>query len=259
MEGIWRFLPKSRAKYFESFLEKYHAIRREEGWGSQNAAYYRELPHVEKSDPLYSVWRIREKNFARFESFVNSKPLKILDIGTGNGWLSNQFMRRGHIVAALDISDDERDGLGAWRNYEKGFSWYQSEFSHMPFRETQFDLAIFNASLHYSIDLDATLIEAGRVLARGGKIIIMDSPFYSESKNGEAMREQQIARLGKKNDLGMLGFLTHTELNRAATEAGMKLEILAADEEWHKKLRRVMIQKKLRREPARFPIVILKK
>lgn len=257
-DGIWRFLPQKRAQHFAKFLEQYAAIRREEGWGSDHAEYYRRLPLVPRSDPLRNIWRIREKNFNRLLQLIgDTQPLKILDSGAGNGWLSNQLALRGHCVAALDLSDDERDGLGAWINYAVRFDCFQTEFDRLPFRTAQFDLLIFNASLHYSSMLTTTLHEAKRALATTGKIIVLDSPFYVNAASGEALAREQKTRLGRKNHSAIMGYLTLTDLDVAAKKTGLRMKVWSADREWHKRLRRMLLEKRLGREPAHFPVVVL--
>ncbi len=257
VDDIWRFLPRRRAERYANFLEQYHALRRDDGWGSSCADYYRALPHVPRNDLQRHIWRIREKNFRRLLEFIgNDKSLRILDIGAGNGWLSNQLTQRGHMVAALDISDDERDGLGARENYLTQPECYQGEFDNMPFCAAQFDLAIFNASLHYSSALTTTLDEAKRVIDRRGKIAVMDSPFYSDDASGKRFVYEQHSRWGSHN-LGMAGFLTMARLADAASAAGLQVSVWAGDQEWHKQLRRKFAKRKLSREPAHFPILVL--
>jgi len=256
-DGIWRFLPQQRADHYANFLQPYRAQRRSAGWGADQAAYFRALPRVPGNDPQARIWRIREKNFRRLLKLVGAEPRRILDSGAGNGWLANQLAQRGHLVAGLDLSDDQRDGLGASKNYRLSFENYQSEFEHLPFREAQFDLVIFNASLHYAPALAATLCEAKRVTAPQGKIILLDSPFYHDAASGQALALEQPTRLRLKQDFGMPGFLTMDCLRRAAAEAGLQVNIWKSDSEWHKQLRRAFVRRKLKREPAHFPIVEL--
>ncbi|MBI3536115.1 MAG: class I SAM-dependent methyltransferase [Chloroflexi bacterium] len=169
--------------------------------------------------------------------------MRVLDVGAGNGWLANQLAARGHRVAAVDLRDDARDGLGARRNYFFAFECYQAEFERLPFAPAQFDLVIFNASLHYAASLAETLQEASRILAPIGKILLVDSPFYSHSITQSPNRPNY--------------FLTFDQLNRTARELNLNIEIIFADAEWHKRARRKIIARKLGREPAHFPIYTL--
>jgi SAM-dependent methyltransferase len=262
-QGIWRFLPPSRACEFANFLREYQTVRADEGWGASDASYYRALPRVDQDDPQRNIWRIRARSFERLLAIMgNAGPLKILDVGAGNGWLANQLTRRGHTVAALDLADDPRDGLGARAHYATHFETYQAEFDRLPFGEAQFDVVIFNAALHYADALSATLREARRVMRSDGSILVMDSPFYSRPSSGAAMvaeREASFARkYGFNRQARTSGFLTRAGLEQSAAEAGLKMDIWAEDNRWATRLRRAWIEWRTGREPARFPVVMLK-
>jgi len=263
-EGIWRFLPPSRACEFADFLREYQTVRADEGWGASDARYYRALPHVDQDDPQRNIWRIRAHSFERLLTLIgNGGPLKILDVGAGNGWLANQLGRRGHTVAALDLADDSRDGLGARAHYAISLETYQAEFDRMPFGAAQFDMVIFNAALHYACALSATLREACRVMRSDGSIVVMDSPFYSRPSSGAAMvaeREASFVRkYGFNRQVRTAGFLTQAALEQAAAEAGLEIKIGADEGGWVTRLRRGWAERRTGREPARFPIIVLKR
>jgi SAM-dependent methyltransferase len=261
-EGIWRFLPLAREVEFREFLNIYNTVRAREGWGACTPEYYRSLPRVPNHDPQHGIWHIRERSFRRLLELIGKTTcLKILDVGAGNAWLSNQLARHGHTVAALDLSDDVRDGLGARMHYLTSFECYQAEFDCLPFCEGQFDLTIFGASLHYSAAPEVTLREAKRVLADGGKIIVMDSPFYSNETSGLAMiatREADFAReFGFKRQAMNTGFFTEATLQRAAANAGLEPNVWHTDNDRRRRWRRAWTQWRTGRESARFPLIIL--
>ena len=54
-----------------------------------------------------------------------------------------------------------------------------------------FDIALFNASLHYAKSLARALREAAGTVASGGSIAILDSPFYLRPASGDAMAEEK--------------------------------------------------------------------
>ena len=263
-DGIWRFLSSPREGEFADFLREYRTVRADEGWGAAGADYYCALPHVDPDDPQRDIWRIRVNHFQRLLALIgNGGPLKILDAGAGNGWLAHQLARRGHIVAALDLADDPRDGLGASVHYATRFETYQAEFDRMPFGEAQFDVVIFNAALHYAYALAVTLREACRVVRSDGSIIVMDSPFYSRLSSGAAMvaeREASFAsKYGFDRQVRTAGFLTQAALGQAAAEAGLEIKIGADEGGRMARLRRAWAERRTGREQARFPIVILKR
>jgi SAM-dependent methyltransferase len=130
-----------------------------------------------------------------------ARPLRILDLGAGNCWLAYRLTERGHQVAAIDLSVDPLDGLGAhiWYRPELAragrtpFTLIQAEYDRLPLPSHGVDVALFNASLHYSTDCRVTLREALRVLAPEGTVVIMDSPVYRLASSGEQMvRERDV-------------------------------------------------------------------
>ena len=192
-------------------MADYTAIRAAEGRGGGDAAWFRSLPFVATDDAYAAEWAIRAASFRTllervlvpFESRTG-RTLNTLDLGAGVGWLSNRLAERGHAVAAVDLSDDARDGLGAWRHYPTRWSPVQAEFDALPFRDATCDLVIFNASLHYSTDIARTLREALRVMKPTGRLVIVDTPVYRDVSSGAQMLAERAdafeQRYGRRSD-----------------------------------------------------------
>ncbi|HWZ34118.1 MAG TPA: class I SAM-dependent methyltransferase [Bryobacteraceae bacterium] len=188
----------------QRFLDDYLRIRRAEGRGSDDPAYYLALPYRDVSRKLSAQWAMRARTYRYFEKrLLGGTPLDILDLGAGCGWMSYRLALRGHRPVAVDILTDGRDGLGAARHYPP-FPRFESEFDRLPFADASFDVAVFNASLHYSSDYSKTLAEARRCVRAGGRIVILDSPVYRAREHGEMMRrerhEQFLAQYGTESD-----------------------------------------------------------
>jgi SAM-dependent methyltransferase len=180
------------------FLKDYSRIRRAEGRGSDDPEYYRALPYRDITAKNSKQWSIRAKTWAFFERFILAKiekeaarPLDILDLGAGNGWMSYRLTLRDHKPVALDIFSDYNDGLRAARHYPRAFPLIEAEFDALPFADASFDLAIYNSSIHYSTDYRRTLLEARRCLRQSGRVVIMDSPVYRLPDHGEQMRTER--------------------------------------------------------------------
>ncbi len=180
------------------FLEDYRVIRSAEGRGSEESGYYRALPYQDLSGRNSSQWAIRGRSYRYFERNVLvqierrlARALDVLDLGAGNCWMSYRLALRNHRPVALDIFNDEKDGLRAARQYGDRFPLFEADFDHLPFRASSFDLAIFNASLHYSTDYRRTLNELRRCLRPGARFVIIDSPIYRLPEHGERMRAER--------------------------------------------------------------------
>lgn len=199
--GIWRFLAPARAAEFAPFLADYERIRRDEGRGSDDPAYYKALPQAPVNDPLAGQWWIRAKTWRAFAECVLpalGTGLRVVDCGAGCGWLSYQLRTLGHLPISVDIHDDPRDGLGAARHFAPDWPLVQAEFDTLPLADACADLIVYNGSLHYSADYVKTLSEALRVLAPGGHIVVLDSPIYFRPGSGARMVAERTAAFEKR-------------------------------------------------------------
>ena len=166
-------------------------------------------------------------------------------------------------MAAVDLNDDPRDGLGAHVHYDcdEPFAAIQASFDRLPWPDDVIDLAIYNGSLHYSADYGATVREALRVLAPGGRVVILDSPFYRHTKSGDSMvREREdVFRADDGCDTGGVpneGFLTAARLDELEKDLVVSWQVLHPYYGLRGVLRPVKNWIMGRREQARFPVVI---
>jgi SAM-dependent methyltransferase len=268
--GIWRALTPSREDKFRKFVTEYQTVRLKEARGSGGLHYFLSLPYKDVTGRNSWQWKIRGRSFRYLERTIFPRLEKdypngmdILDVGAGNCWMSYRLARRGHRPAAVDLVDNDQDGLGAARHYlsflRRLFPRFQAEMDCLPFESAQFDLVAFNASLHYSEDYSQTLQETLRCLRRPGHVLIIDSPFYSSEASGRAMVEEKHAqfekRFGFKSDsIVSQEFLTRNTLGRLGKLNGIRWEL---SEPWYGlgwRLRPWRARILGRREPAKFLI-----
>jgi SAM-dependent methyltransferase len=187
------------------FLTDYSKIRHAEGRGSLDPEYFRALPYRDLTGRNSAQWAIRAKSYRSFETRVlpaieqdAARPLDILDLGAGNGWMSYRLTLRNHHPVAVDIFADPGDGLRAVGYYPLPFPSVEAEFDHLPFPGASFDLAIYNSSIHYSTDYRRTLAEVRRCLRGGGRFVIIDSPVYKRPEHGERMRIERYEKFERQ-------------------------------------------------------------
>ena len=263
-DGIWRFLSAERIEQLNPFLRDYTRIRLAEGRGSDDPEYYRKLPACNPGHPLAHQWQIRRRTFRCFVDRVLpafGAHLKVLDLGAGVGWLSHQLAARGHHPCAIDLTVDDRDGLGAARHFGPDWPRMQAEFDRLPLPENSVDLVIFNASLHYSTDYRVTLSEALRVLRPKGHIVVLESPIYTREESGRRMVAERHAafeqKYGTRSDaIPSLEFLTWKMLDELATDLRIGWKIITPWYGFRWALRPWIARWNKQREPSRFAILV---
>jgi SAM-dependent methyltransferase len=250
------------------FAHEYRTVRRAEGWGSHDGAYYRALPYHDLTGRFPGIWRIRARSYDTLVrqvieplEYSLGANLELLDLGAGCGWLAHRLSLRGHRVAAIDLLDDPLDGLGATRHYATDLRPVLAEFDHLPLGAGLVDAVVFNASFHYSTDYAATLREALRVLRPRGTLVILDSPMYSDPTSGQRMVQERQARFlaayGFASDaLPSEHFLTPARLASLASSLGLIWQVHQPGLDWRSALGRAVGGIRARREPARFPVIV---
>lgn len=251
----------------DQFLNEYRHIRHSEGRGSDRSEYYRALPYNDLTGRLSGMWAMRAKTYRHFEAHLLlpiaqkiGRPLRILDLGAGNCWMSYRLSLRGHCPVAIDIFDDERDGLRAARHYGRSFPVLQADFDDLPFPSGWFDLAIYNSSLHYSTNYPRTLAESKRCLSNSGWLIVLDSPIYRRREHGLRMVEERhadfLSRYGFRSDaIPSIEFLDLGTLQDLSQKLGLRWRVRRPWYGWRWHVRPYAAWLKRRRPPSRFWIL----
>jgi SAM-dependent methyltransferase len=261
-DGILRFLA-SPDPAVERFHHQYRRVRAVDGSLCRSEAALRQLPDVAPTDPRAGEWALRKRSFDVLCHVLRRTPrhgaaLRVADLGAGNGWLSHRLAQSGYEPYAVDRLDDETDGLGACARYATPFVCVQADFNALPFAAGTFDAVVLNGSLHYSASPAATLVEARRVLAAGGALVVMDSPMFAREHDGEAMVAGQLRRIADQHGIAPvrpgLGFLTFDALDEAASALGLHGRFTPSPGSLAWRVRREIGRLRLRRAPAAFGV-----
>jgi SAM-dependent methyltransferase len=269
-QGIWKALLPKRAAYYARFAEDYASIRAAEGRGSTSTSYYLALPYADLSGRLAAQWAIRARTFLYIEreilprlAALRHQPLRILDLGAGNGWMSYRLALQGYAPIAVDLLTNDQDGLGAARHYRhvlvRPFPCFQAEVDNLPFADSQFDVAIFNASFHYSENYEKTLAEALRCVRNWGTVLIADTPWYSDDQSGRRMLEERralfISRYGFPSDqLKSLEYLTDKRLGALEQRFHIRWQTHRPGYGLRWRMRPLVARLRRARKPSRFRI-----
>ena len=103
-------------------------------------------------------------------------PLRVADLGCGDGYLSIEASRWASRVIAVDRSRPvlERARALAKRRGVRNITWRQGEIERLPLRDGAVDVAILSQALHHADSPATALAEAWRVLTPGGRVLVLE-------------------------------------------------------------------------------------
>ena len=255
----------------DRFGQAYARHREAEGRGYSGDALTT-LPYL-KSGPLAHQWAVRARSFDALMRHVIlpqrrrfGRPLEVVDLGAGNGWLSYRLAKEGDSTLALDVRTDCVDGLGVAASLASAtdgrMRCVAASFQATRLADASVDVAVFNASIHYTTDLKLALAESARVTRSGGKVVILDTPFYRHHADGMAMvAEKQTGAeriFGEAADVllapDFVEFLTPQSLAEASRETGLEWRRRRVFYPLWYELRPLRASLAGRRRPSRFDL-----
>lgn len=262
LAGVHRLLGHERQNELAAATAFYCRVRADEGFQHSES-----LPRVPRGHAQARTWKQRARHFARFMDWLareRPKAQAIVDVGAGCGWAAQRLAERGHRVAALDINLDPADGLTALseeRGLELGIERIEADMEFLPLAPGCADVVLLNGALHYARCPQNVIAEVRRILKPTGCVVILDSPIYRRSADGEAMvkkkRREFLGRYGYApcRDAAA-GFFTLTELTRLLERSGFAPRLIG----WPSRVREVgrdLIEIfRHGRRTARFPMIV---
>jgi len=195
-DGIINLMTDEETAAVQPFVDAYDRVRRDERWGEDDL----DLPFHPKRHR--NIWNIRQRTFRTFARLVATLERGLaLDAGAGNCWMTRWLDRWGFDAIAVDIHTSQADGLRAGQRFlDEGavFLRVRAGMERLPFASGRFRLIATNASFHYVSDFRSALSEFERVLTPGGKIAIVDTPFYERADDGERMMAERVRNFALK-------------------------------------------------------------
>ena len=103
-------------------------------------------------------------------------PLRVADLGCGDGYLAIEASRWASRVIAVDRSPAvlARAQALATRRRVKNVIWKRGEIERAPIRDESVDVVLLSQALHHAADPSQALAEAVRILAPGGRVLVLD-------------------------------------------------------------------------------------
>lgn len=137
-------------------------------------------------------------------------PLRVADLGCGEGYLTIEAARWASEVIAVDRSDAvlARAQALAERRHVANVVWKRGEVEKLPIHDSSVDVALLSQALHHAANPARAVDEAARITVPGGRVLVLDLREHGE--------EWVRAKLGDRT----LGF-SDAQLRRMLTDAGL--------------------------------------
>jgi SAM-dependent methyltransferase len=138
-------------------------------------------------------------------------PLRVADLGCGEGYLTIEASRWAARVIAVDRSAvvlNRAKGL-ARRRRVSNVIWKRGELEKLPVKDDSVDVALLSQALHHAADPARAVVEAARIAVPGGRVLILDLRTHTEEWVRSKLGDQA---LGFRDD----------ELGRLLTSAGLR-------------------------------------
>jgi SAM-dependent methyltransferase len=162
------------------------------------------LPKIPLGHALHSEWKIRKHSLKKLLTYFRKKdcPKKILEIGCGNGWLSNGLatLPRSEVLG-IDVNETELLQAVRIFNQHHNLSFAYADVMQKEF-SIEFDIILLASSMQYFSDLKLLISSLFKLLNENGEIHIIDSPVYgvdevaaAQKRSNEYFERQQATPL----------------------------------------------------------------
>ncbi len=120
--------------------------------------------------------------------------MRVADLGCGEGYLTVETSRWARTVVGVDRSPAvlARARALAQRRRATNITWKRGELEKLPLASGRYDLALLSQALHHAVDSARAIGEAVRVLAPGGRVLILDLREHQETWVRDKLGDQTL-------------------------------------------------------------------
>lgn len=239
-EGSWVFLTLARAdlcaalfalmdeagepdteRAFAADHARLAAVRRDRAEAAERYFAF----HAEVWDEIRSLHVAESEVEEAIARAIPDNPLgRLVDIGTGTGRMIELFGRQSEAAIGIDKSSEMlRLARAKLEAAEVQASLRQGDMYALPLADGSADLVLLHQVLHYAHAPAQAIAEAARVLAPGGRLLIVD---FAPHDREELRERAQHVRLGFADE-AVLGWLSSAGLQGEVVErlAGGELTV----------------------------------
>jgi ubiquinone/menaquinone biosynthesis C-methylase UbiE len=170
------------------FVDLYLAVRHSEKrlYADEEVLW---LPDVDKDNRYRKEWKVRKQSSTRLCNYLRrmERPLRILEVGCGNGWLSHKVAGIKDVqVLGLDINGPELEQAARVFAFQENLQFACRDLGAQAMMKDKFDIVVFAASLQYFSSVASIITTALQVLVKNGEVHIIDTHFYTTTGAEEA-------------------------------------------------------------------------
>jgi ubiquinone/menaquinone biosynthesis C-methylase UbiE len=204
---------QSASTFSETSFEKIYLDTRQKENRLYTDMQVADLPYIDPVHIHSKEWAIRKRSALRLVNYLDKKkrPLAILEIGCGNGWLCGMVSSLQNTkVTGSDINNLELNQAKRVFYNRTNLEFESGDFRNREFK-AKFDIIIFAASIQYFPMFDNTITRALSFLNPEGEIHILDSKFYKPVEQDQA-RQRSFEYYDSIGNGKMAGYYFHHEL-----------------------------------------------
>jgi SAM-dependent methyltransferase len=158
-------------------------------------------------------------------------PLKVADLGCGDGYLTMEAARWASRVIAVDKSEVvlKRAKALARRRRVANVIWKKGELDRLPMPDAAVDVAMLSQALHHAHDPARAVAEAARVTAPGGRVLLLDLRAHEEEWVRSKLGDRRLGFDDDELRRMLIGAgLTNVKVGVGARKAGDPFTVLIA-------------------------------
>jgi ArsR family transcriptional regulator len=158
-------------------------------------------------------------------------PLKVADLGCGDGYLTMEAARWASRVIAVDKSEVvlKRAKALARRRRVANVIWKKGELDRLPMPDAAVDVAMLSQALHHAHDPARAVAEAARVTVPGGRVLLLDLRAHEEEWVRSKLGDRRLGFDDDELRRMLIGAgLTNVKVGVGARKAGDPFTVLIA-------------------------------
>ncbi|MDV3308532.1 MAG: class I SAM-dependent methyltransferase [Cyclobacteriaceae bacterium] len=172
---------------YHDFEREYTSLRTSEGRMLPDAIV-KALPYIPRQHPHHREWAVRRRSANALARYLKKRnPAHVLEIGCGNGWLTNYLVSQLKAdCCGIDINEFELKQAARLFLTHNRITFVHGDIVTEAFSGLKTDVVVCASVIQYFADMRLLIDQLRNLLRPGGEIHIMDSPLYREDERPAA-------------------------------------------------------------------------